>query len=75
MTHASRGTVRWPSLFEDEVSHLGFEIPVDHRERGQVKRGVRTHQHPDPPCDCEDRSEHKPDDRRLLDGCWHARKT
>jgi hypothetical protein len=28
-------------LFEDEVGHVGFEIPVDHRERGQVERGVR----------------------------------
>ena len=48
------------------MSHVGFEIPVDHRERGQIERGVRKHQHPDPPCDCEDRSEHKPDDRGLF---------
>ncbi len=29
------------ALFEEEVSHSGFEIPVDHRECGEVERGVR----------------------------------
>jgi hypothetical protein len=35
------------------VSHLRFEIPINHRPRGQVERGVRDHQHPDPACDRE----------------------
>jgi hypothetical protein len=54
-------------LFENEVGDVGFEIPEDDRERGQVERGVRKHQHPDPACDREDRSEHEPDDRALFD--------
>ena len=40
-------------LFEDEVSHGGFEIPMDYRERGQVERGVRNHQHKNPAFDRE----------------------
>jgi hypothetical protein len=27
-----------PALFEHQVSHVGFEIPMDHRERGHVER-------------------------------------
>jgi hypothetical protein len=51
---------------EDEVSRLGLDIPIDDRERGQVERGVRKDQRPDPTRDRQDRSEHEPDDR----GCW-----
>jgi hypothetical protein len=39
---------RHHSLFEDEVGHTVFQIPVDHCERRQIERGVSNHQHPDP---------------------------
>jgi hypothetical protein len=48
------------------VRNFGFEIPVDYRERGQVERGVRNPQHPDPARDGKDRSEHQPRDRSLF---------
>lgn len=53
-------------LLQDEVSHSGFKIPVDHRERGQVERSVRSHQHKDPARDGEDRSVHQPADHGLF---------
>ena len=53
-------------LFEDEVSDLRFEIPIDDRERSQIERGVRTHQHADPARDREDRSLREPDNGGLF---------
>jgi len=40
---AVRRTAVIYSLFEDEVSHLGFEIPVDDYERRQVECCVGDH--------------------------------
>src|ERR1700682_547585 len=45
-------------LLEDKMSDRGFQIPVDDRKRGKVKRGVRTHRHPEPARDRIDGSEH-----------------
>src|SRR2546426_2515909 len=53
-------------LLENEVGHGGLEIPVDHRERGEVEGGVRAHQHPDPTGASKDGTEHEPDDRGLF---------
>src|SRR2546425_9333197 len=54
-------------LFEDEVSHRGFEIPVENGEGSQVEPSVREHGNPDPARGGEDRSEHEPGDRGLFD--------
>lgn len=32
-------------LFKDEVGDGRLEIPIDHRQRSQIERGVRGHQH------------------------------
>ena len=32
-------------LFKDEVGDGRLEIPIDHRQRSQIERGVRDHQH------------------------------
>ena len=45
----------------------GFEIPVNHRERGQVEHGVRNHQHENVARHGEDRSEGEPGDQCLFD--------
>src|SRR5476651_260140 len=44
-------------LFKNRMRHGGLDIPVNHRERGQIVGGVRNHDHKDPACDGEDRSE------------------
>jgi hypothetical protein len=48
------------------VGDCGFEIPVNDRDRSQIEGGMRTHQHPDPPGDREDRPEYETGDGRLL---------
>src|SRR5438270_13899606 len=55
------------SLFEDEVSHVGFEIRVDYRDGSQVEGSVGNHQDKDPSRDCENGAEHKSGDHALLD--------
>src|ERR1039457_2509943 len=58
----------WASrLFEDEVSHGGFEIQIDYHDRRQIERSMRPHHHPDPARDCEDRPEDETRDHRLFD--------
>lgn len=32
-------------ISEEELSHVCFDVPVDHRQGGQIERGVRAHQH------------------------------
>ena len=54
-------------LFEDEVGHAGFEIPVNHGERSQIEGGVGDYQHEDATREGENRSEYEPDDQRLFD--------
>lgn len=54
------------SLFEDEVSYRGFEIPVDHRERRYIKRDVCHHHHKEPTSNRVDSSEDHAGDQRLL---------
>ena len=46
-----------PRLFEHEVSHRRFEIPIDYRDRRQIERSMRTHHRPDPARGCKDRPE------------------
>src|SRR6266704_2479168 len=47
-------------LREDQVSHFGFEIPVDDRERSKVEHSVRNHREQNSAGDREDlRSEER----------------
>jgi hypothetical protein len=48
------------------MCHFRFEIPVNDRNRSQIESGMRTHQHPDPPSDGEDRPECETRNSRLL---------
>src|SRR5436190_23836337 len=54
-------------LFENEVSHAGFEIPVNHGERSQIEGGMGDDQRDDATRDGKNRSKHESDDQRLLD--------
>src|SRR6266404_5165092 len=49
------------------MSHAGFDIPVDHRQRGHVERGVRNHWQEDASGDGEDRTESEPSNHCLFD--------
>src|SRR6266446_4177612 len=67
---AFEGFAHWffrPGLLEDKMSHFGFEIPIDYRDRGQVERGVRNHKHENSACDRESRSKNKAGDNGLFE--------
>ena len=47
------------NLTKDKVRHLGFNIPIDDRDRRQIVRSMSTHRHPKLPRHGEDRPEHE----------------
>ena len=55
-----------PRLTKDRVRHIGFDIPIDDRDRRQIVRSMGTHQHPKPPGDGEGRPEHETCDYGLF---------
>src|SRR6185437_727842 len=56
-----------PGLLEDEVSHSGFDIPVDDRERRQVEGRVHGHHHPQSAGYGEERPKNESGDRGLFE--------
>ena len=53
--------------FEYQVGHIVFQIKIDYRYRGQIVRGVRNHEHPEPTSNRKDRPERQTGDHGLLD--------
>ena len=56
-----------PWLFEHKVSHIGFDIPIDYRDRREIKRSMGAHHYPDLARECEDRPEDETRNHRLFD--------
>ena len=49
------------------MSDSGFEVPINYRDRRKIERSMRTHHHPDPARDGEDRPEDETRNHRLFD--------